>query len=739
VARRTPPRTPLAPTAPQAPPLPPPRAHWLVLIVIVVLLAVVLGVDALLLRPAGASVAEQDPGAGAPPPAGGALPGGAPPEVLDGGPVIDAGDQPRSRRMPDGTIALTFDDGPDPTWTPQILDVLRRHGVPATFFVTGVNAASHPALLRRIAAEGHELGNHTTSHSDLGAASRLRADWEIRQTQLVLAGAAGRQTALLRLPYSATTRSLDRTAWLGARRAADHGFLVVMADLDPTDWRSPGVDAIVQGATPPDRRGAIVLLHDGGGNRSQTVAALDRLIPRLKDDGWRFHTVSGGLGTAEAGAVAGTAQRAVGLVSIGTVQVARALGVGVLWLVATATVLILLRVGLVLAVTALRRPRRAKPQPPAALAAPGAPGAPGAPAAEPVAVIVPAYNEEAGIATTLRSIVASTHPVRVIVVDDGSTDRTAEVVRGLNLPDVTLLRQRNAGKAAALTTGIAAARTEIVVLVDGDTVFEPATVAELVAPFADRRVGAVAGNAKVGNRRSLLGQWQHIEYVIGSNLDRRMFDALKCMPTVPGAVGAFRRDAILEIGGVPADTLAEDTDLTMELLRADWLVVYAERARAWTEAPASLGQLWKQRYRWCYGTLQAMYRHRRSVIEGGGAGRLGRRGLPYLLLFQVLLPMLSPVVDVAAVYVLLYDPAKAAMLWGGLLAVQAVTAVVAFRLDREPLWLLWSLPLQQLVYRQLMYLVLVQSVITALAGALLPWHKLRRTGQAAADAPVTVR
>ena len=616
---------------------------------------------------------------------------------------------------------------------PQSLDVLRKHDVPATLFVTGVNAAKHPLLLRRVAADGHEIGNHTTTHADLGASSPAKADWEVRQAELVINGATGQRTALLRPPYSSTPSGLDGPGWTETQRVAGRGYLVVLADLDPTDWQRPGVGAIVDKSTPPDQRGAIALLHDGGGERSQTVAAVDQLITKLKADGWRFETVSGAIGATDTTGPASIGQRVLGMASIATAQFARVLGSVLLWLLAIVSVLIVLRVALVL-IYAVRHSRRSRRHPYRfdwQL---------------PVTVIVPAYNEQAGIAGTVRSIVNSRHPVHVIVVDDGSTDGTVaavdEVVHRLGMTNVTVIRQRNAGKAAALTAGIAAARTELVVLVDGDTVFEPDTVSELIRPFADpeigHEIGAVAGNAKVGNRSTLLGQWQHIEYVIGSNLDRRMFEALRCMPTVPGAVGAFRRDAVMRMGGVPGETLAEDTDLTMELLRAEWRVMYAENARAWTEAPASLGELWKQRYRWCYGTLQAMYWHRRSIIERGQAGRLGRRGLPYLLLFQVLLPLLAPVVDVAAVYVLMFNPARAALMWGGLLLMQTIIAVVAFRLDRERLGILWSLPLQQIVYRFLMYLVLVQAMVTAAAGAFLPWHKLRRTGQAAADTPLRV-
>ena len=293
-----------------------------------------------------------------------------------------------------------------------------------------------------------------------------------------------------------------------------------------------------------------------------------------------------------------------------------------------------------------------------------------------------------------------------------------------------MLRQANAGKPAALRAGIRAAKHGILVLVDGDTVFEPDALQMLVAPMARAEVGAVSGNTKVGNRRGLLGRWQHIEYVIGFNLDRRMFDVLQCMPTVPGAIGAFRREALIDVGSVSGDTLAEDTDLTMAICRAGWRVVYAPDARAWTEAPATLGQLWRQRYRWCYGTMQAMWKHRRAVIQTGAAGKLGRRGMPYLLAFQVLLPLLAPAIDLATIY-------SIALAWSplilyvsvGFMVMQLLAAVYAFRLDRERLRPLWSLPLQQFVYRQLMYLVVIQSVASALYGLRLRWQVIRRTGE----------
>ena len=221
-------------------------------------------------------------------------------------------------------------------------------------------------------------------------------------------------------------------------------------------------------------------------------------------------------------------------------------------------------------------------------------------------------------------------------------------------------------------------------MIDGDTVFEPKTISTLVQPFARPWVGAVSGNAKVANRKKIVGRWQHIEYVIGFNIDRRIQDLLGCMTTIPGAVGAFRRKALLQVGGVSEDTLAEDTDLTMAVCSAGWEIVYEERARAWTEAPTTLQQLWRQRYRWSYGTMQAMWKHRGAIFKSGPAGRMGRVGLLNLAIFQVLLPALAPLIDVFLIYGLLaLDPIATIKLWLAVLAIQMFAGLIAFAMERE--------------------------------------------------------
>jgi cellulose synthase/poly-beta-1,6-N-acetylglucosamine synthase-like glycosyltransferase len=274
-------------------------------------------------------------------------------------------------------------------------------------------------------------------------------------------------------------------------------------------------------------------------------------------------------------------------------------------------------------------------------------------------------------------------------------------------------------------------------MMDGDTVFESTAVRHLVQPFADREVGAVAGNARVGNRGNLIAKWQHIEYVIGFNIDRRVQDRWGAITTVPGAIGAFRKAALRDAGGISTDTLAEDTDLTIAVGRAGWRVVYQPEARAWTEAPSTFGQLWRQRYRWSYGTMQALWKHRRAVRESGRSGHLGRVGLLVTALFQIVLPLLAPLVDVYLLYGLIFlKPVPTAVIWAGVTSVQLLTGAVAFRLEGEKLRQLWLLPLQQLVYRQLMYAVLIQSIATAFSGSRLGWQKLPRTGELAAAFPV---
>ncbi|MEU1460003.1 glycosyltransferase [Streptomyces sp. NPDC005727] len=688
----------------------------------------------------------------------GAGSGDVPDSVLDGGPILTfRGGQATTVSVPSRTIALTFDDGPNPTWTPQVLKILRQYDVPGTFFLVGSMVSRYPDIVRTMVQQGNEVGVHTFTHVDLSYQSASRVRREMEQTQLALAGAAGITTTLFRAPYSSETDAIDDYSWPVYKKLGRDGYTSVFVDADSDDWKKPGVSDIVKWATPKGTKGASVLFHDAGGERSQTIAALPKYIEKMKAKGYTFTTVSGVLakqraagaqpGTGAAPARQDDASAAAGLQAAHRTATGTTLYEGKALVAAVAVaewtvpalsaglvvvgVAVMGRFGMMLLLARRhygQRNRRGFGW--------------GPPVTEPVSVIVPAYNEKECIANTLASLARSTHPIEIIVVDDGSTDGTSQIARAaadsLGMTNVRVIRQENAGKPAALNNGVRSARHPIVVMMDGDTVFEPDTVRQLVQPFAVPGVGAVAGNAKVGNRNTVIGAWQHIEYVMGFNLDRRMYDLLRCMPTIPGAIGAFRRDAVLEAGGMSEDTLAEDTDITIAMHRAGWRVVYQEHARAWTEAPGSLRQLWSQRYRWSYGTMQALWKHRGSLTDRGPSGRFGRVGMPLVVIFQIVTPVFAPLIDVFTVYSMVFVDFRAALLaWLAVLGIQLVCAAYAFRLDREKYRYLLMMPLQQLAYRQMMYLVLIHSCVTALTGGRLRWQKLKRTGEVGTPAGVS--
>jgi cellulose synthase/poly-beta-1,6-N-acetylglucosamine synthase-like glycosyltransferase/peptidoglycan/xylan/chitin deacetylase (PgdA/CDA1 family) len=680
--------------------------RWVVLGLLLALLLVLLAVQGLSTRTTGRS--------GTPiPGATGPLAGDRP--VLAWGP---GGLQSRSE-APGRRIALTFDDGPDPRWTPRIAATLERLHVPATFFVVGSEAVRHPGIVERLYRAGFELGNHTFTHADVSTLPAWERRLQVSLTDNALAGTVGIRPRLFRPPYSSVPGAVNAQQAKAYAGLARDGYDIVLTDLDGEDWRRPGVSSIVASATPRGASGGIVLLHDGGGDRSQTVRAVARLVPALRARGFRFVTVSqlAGLPRDQADVPVDGWGQARGRMLIATLAVARWTTTILAWLLVAITFLFVARVFLLL-VFARRHARTARSRAYEDGFTPA------------VSVIVPAYNEVVGIERSIRSLAASDYPeLEVIVVDDGSMDGTGDLVQGLGLPRVRVLRQPNSGKPAALNHAIAEARHDVIVMVDADTVFEPRTLAHLVQPFRDADVGAVSGNTKVGNRKRLLGRWQHIEYVMGFNLDRRLYDVLRCMPTVPGAIGAFRREALSDAGGVSGATLAEDTDLTLAVGRAGWRIVYEENARAWTEAPATLRGLWRQRYRWCYGTLQSVWKHRAAFVRPGERA-IGRRGLPYLVLFQIALPLFAPLIDLFSLYGIVFlDTWVVLGFWCVFTSLQLLLGWYAFRLDGESPRVLWAMPLQQFVYRQLMYLVVVESVLTAIQGGRLHWRPIARRGE----------
>jgi cellulose synthase/poly-beta-1,6-N-acetylglucosamine synthase-like glycosyltransferase/peptidoglycan/xylan/chitin deacetylase (PgdA/CDA1 family) len=687
-----------------------PPAHWRLLAFCLAIVVVLVTFQGVVTHTIGQS-AEPHPGANASAPLKGS------------GALLTARDgKLRSDQTPAGKrIALTFDDGPDPKWTPQIAGVLAREHAPGAFFVVGSQAARHPGIVRMLVRHGHEIGNHTFTHSALTTGAQWQRRLQLDLTQAVMVGITGHFTRLVRPPYSATPDAITRSDERDLARVLGSRYVLTLADLDSEDWRKPGVAQIVSNATPRHGKGGVVMFHDGGGNRAQTVQALRVLIPKLRAEGYSFVSLAQLAGVPERALSppATTWELLRGRVFAWSVSFAFLLVKLLQYVVLLVGILVTARV-LIVFTLARHHTRRT---PGVELDESFAPS---------VSVVVPAYNEEVGIERAVRSLAESDYSdLHIYVVDDGSTDRTAEIVEGLGLDRVSLIRQDNGGKPAALNAGIARSDGDVVIMVDGDTVFEKNTVRKLLQPLRDPHVGAVSGNTKVGTRRGLLGRWQHIEYVTGFNLDRRMYEVLQCTPTVPGAIGAFRREALAEVGCVSGDTLAEDTDLTLAIGRTGRRVVYAERARAWTEAPSTIGGLWRQRFRWSYGTMQAVWKHRGATVSRDPRDRrIGRRALPYMVLFQILLPMIAPVIDLLALYGLVFtDPLRVIGAWVAFNLLQLALAAYAFRLDHEPMRPLWALPLQQFVYRQLMYLVIIESTVSALMGIHARWRTIERTGE----------
>jgi cellulose synthase/poly-beta-1,6-N-acetylglucosamine synthase-like glycosyltransferase/peptidoglycan/xylan/chitin deacetylase (PgdA/CDA1 family)/spore germination protein YaaH len=652
-------------------------------------------------------------------------------------------------------VSLTFDDGPDPEWTPKILDVLKRENATATFFLIGIQADKFSGLAERIYREGHSIGNHTFTHPDISNLSGPYMKLEVNLTERLFASRLGIRTVFFRPPYSidAEPDTEDEVRPLEFSQAM--GYITVGDKVDPNDWRdtprraaadiASDVLAHLPPCSPKDTRcGNIILMHDGGGDRRQTVLALAQIIEGARAKGLTIVPVYQLLGKTKADVmppIPANERWAANLTWIGFwlfnaglkfITVIFFLGdvlmTGRLLFIGTSAIYDRLRK---VSYSEFGDPHSYLPA---------------------VAVLVPAYNEEKVIERTVRSVLASDYPnLRVIVIDDGSSDKTLAVARAAFAAEeasgmVTLLTKPNSGKADALNLGLQYLQgEEIFVGIDADTIIAPTAISRLVPRFLNQKVGAVAGNAKVGNRVNLWTRWQALEYITSQNFERRALNTLGAVSVVPGAIGAWRVSAVRQAGGYHTDTVAEDADLTMALLRRGYRVEYEDIALAYTEAPVNANGLMRQRFRWSFGILQAVWKHRAVFAR---KGVLGWVALPNIVIFQILLPLVSPLIDIMfAVGVLWYfvqkwfhpdstDPAsflRLVIFFAVFLVIDFITSAIAFALERrqpeapEDVWLLSQVWLQRFAYRQLFAVVLFRTVKRAFQGQRFAWDKLERT------------
>jgi cellulose synthase/poly-beta-1,6-N-acetylglucosamine synthase-like glycosyltransferase/peptidoglycan/xylan/chitin deacetylase (PgdA/CDA1 family) len=652
------------------------------------------------------------------------------------------------------SVAITFDDGPDPGFTPKILDVLKAKGVKATFFLIGAQAQKEPGLTRRVYREGHEIGNHTFYHPDISNISKRYMTFELNMTERLFAAKLGVKPVLFRPPYSIDQEPDTADQVRPLEIVQDMGYITVGDKIDPSDWKdnphhtaeqiTNDVLAHLPPCAPTDwlHCGNIILLHDGGGDRTETVKALPMIIDGLRARGYSIVPVSELMGKQIADVMPPISadERWTARVDsfvFSLFGLVRAAIVIVFFVGDLLMTFRLLSVGALAIFDRLREDKTGR-RPPSDYR-------------PPVAVLIPAFNEEKVIVNTVHAVLGSDYPaLRVIVVDDGSKDNTYEVVceafqRERDRGQVLVLTKENSGKAEALNSGLARVEEEIFIGIDADTIIAPDAISKLVDYFADPEVAAVAGNTKVGNRVNLWTRWQALEYITSQNFERRALDVFGAVSVVPGAIGAWRTPAVREAGGFHPDTVAEDADLTMSLLEHGSRVHYEDRALAWTEAPTRPSGLMRQRFRWSFGILQSVWKHRGAFARKGA---LGWVALPNIVIFQILLPLVSPFIDVMFIVGALgyavnryfhpdaADPAtfiKLVVFFAAFLVIDFIASVIAFSLERreagqgEDVWLLAHVWLQRFAYRQLFSIVLFKTLKRAIDGRPFSWEKQERT------------
>lgn len=712
----------------------------------------------------------------------------------------------------DRVVALTFDDGPDPEKTLEILEILKRHQVPATFFFLGSKALQHPQLVKKVHDSGYEIGNHTFSHSENVHASKERLQYELDVTNKIIGNITGEQTLLYRPPFLLDIGSdplPDKNGYPKALDwAMDDGFIPIGADIDSLDWKAESADEIVENVISTVDQGHIVFLHDGSESLF-TAEALDKLIPELKARDYRFETVSSVIGLASAPKMTVNQDLQLGMTDEDTngdvtrlqtfllkegvfrqeptgyfgditqealiewqeahqvknelgfvgretrekiaedlfiktepekwpryfshpsfqaleknfqhfvIDVSATTGRNIPLFTQIIIVLVVVRLGLVgsLLTANFFKPKKIK-----------------ASWSGGVSVVIPAYNEMENIAATIDSVLQSQRKrLEIIVVDDGSTDSTKDLVLKLRKKHQGLIRfysRQNGGKAAALNFGISKAKYGVIVAMDGDTIFTPDTIRNLVRPFGDPSVGAVAGKVCVTESASIFSKFQHLEYVISQNIDKKAFSYLNAVGVVPGPVGAWRKADLIKLGGYSSDTLVEDQDMTLAMLASGKKVIYEPEAVAYTETPFRFRDFIRQRTRWIFGTIQCLIKYR-SHLFSLRLNSLGLIVLPNTMIFTLFLPLLYPLMDVLFLSWLAFNFFNQLwFLFAIFILIDLIYALLAFvKEDQKRRLLLW-LPLQRIFYRSVIFYVVFTSIVRALEGSEMLWNKVLKRGDA---------
>jgi cellulose synthase/poly-beta-1,6-N-acetylglucosamine synthase-like glycosyltransferase/spore germination protein YaaH/peptidoglycan/xylan/chitin deacetylase (PgdA/CDA1 family) len=620
---------------------------------------------------------------------------------------------------PDKTLVLTFNGGPDPNWTPKISDLLVKHGVPGTFFVLGSQAQKYPDVLQRLAGQGFAIGNSSYQPADLRSIPTDQLKSDVNSTQRLIEDATNRHSLLFEASMPNTPEDV-----VPLMAVADMGYVIISPNIKTNETGSPEqlVSQIESQLGGPESH--IISLPNGGGDPSVVLAALDKLIPDLKSKGYNFIRVDQSMGVSEKDLLPSySGNEAAFVFATNIVNRIRNLfwpAITVIFFLTTG--FSILRI-IFMSVFVLRSTKRRRLK----FRAPGS---------KYVSVLVPAFNEEKTIGKTLESLQGSTHQrMEILVIDDGSTDRTSEVVRQYAALDsrIRLISKPNGGKATALNIGMREAKNDLVVTIDADTILMPKTINELIKPFGDPDVDAVCGNIEVGNVHNILTGFQALEYITAQNFDRRAFEELNAISVVPGATGAWRRHKVLAIGGYESDTLTEDADLTIKLLIKGGKIVYAPEARSLTEAPDNMRDLAKQRFRWSFGTFQCLGKHSDSFFKKS----VGWIALPNIFVFQILFPLLAPIGDFVFILAIINgDMMNIVYSYLFFTLLDIIGSIFAFVLEHKPKRLMLFALVQRFFYRQFLYVTIIRAIIAMLRGRRYGWNKLQRTGTVATTLPV---
>lgn len=353
-----------------------------------------------------------------------------------------------------------------------------------------------------------------------------------------------------------------------------------------------------------------------------------------------------------------------------------------------------------------------------------------------VSIIVPVFNEGKIIKQSILSLLnLDYNNYEIIIVNDGSSDDTKQIAESLvgyqqgknNQIKISLINQTNMGKARALNAGIYYSKADFILCMDGDSQLAPESLRAAIRHFKDPKIGAVAGNVKVLNRKKFFTDLQALEYIEGLNMARSAQSYLKLVNIIPGPIGLFRRKAIEQAGFYSSDTYAEDADLTLKLLAKDWKIYYEPKSISYTEAPVTLQQLLKQRYRWTRGILQSLRKHKKLLFNP--TVNFGHTFILWAMSYEALIwPTMNIAANAFFIFAAIFFGFSQLLFfwWAGLAILDLVTALYCIAVEKEEFRLIWY----AIIYRMFFILIIdickTMSTIEEFLGIRMTWGKLER-------------